>query len=142
MTEAELQTLEAEFSDYLDGTMSAERRVSCGRQLEASDGARGAFEDFKQTVEAVSGLHKMAAPQDFETGVEQRIHRRSAGKFFGRKAFGDRVPLEIIAVIALAVLLAIYVIYRRSDKGSLEMKDRPDRIERVSPEAREAMPKP
>jgi len=142
MTEAELEALEEKFSDYLDDAMSVEQKRAFEKKLADSEEARAAFEEFKKTIQAVSGLHKMSAPQSFEVAVEETIHRRSAGKFFGRKAFGDRVPFEVIAVIALAVLLAIYVIYRRSDKGSLEMKDSPGSIEKVSPEAKEAIPKP
>ena len=142
MTESELEALEEKFSDYLDDGMSAEEKLAFETKLAQNDDARRAFEEFKQTIEAVSGLHKMSAPQAFEEGVEETIHRRSAGKFFGRKAFGDRVPFEMIAVIALAILLAIYVIYRRSGTGSLEMKDSPRAVEPISPEAKEAIPKP
>jgi anti-sigma factor RsiW len=142
MKEAELEALEAQFSDYLDGAMAANEKAAFEQKLAASEEAREAFDEFKQTIEAVSGLHKMSAPQDFETGVEQTIHRRSAGRFFGRKAFGDRVPFEVIAVVALAVLLAVYVIMRRSGTGSLEMREKPDQVQEVSPEAQEAMPRP
>ena len=142
MTESELETLEAQFSDYLDGTMTPEQRAAFERELAASEQARRAFEEFKRTVEAVSGLHKVAAPQRFESSVEERIHRRSAGRFFGRKAFGDRVPFELLAVIALAILLALYLIYWRSDTGSLELGGDRDQVDAVDPSVREAIPRP
>ncbi len=141
MTESELEELEAQFSDYLDGAMASEQKRAFEAKLAESDEARRAFDGFKQTVEAVSGLHKMAAPQAFESEVEQTIHRRSAGKFFGRKAFGDRVPFELIAVIALAAMLGLYFLMRSSDTGSAKLD--PDRggVQEISPETKEAIPK-
>jgi hypothetical protein len=108
MTEKELEALEAKFTDYLDGAMSADDRAAFEKTLAESAEARRAFEEFRHAVEAVSGLHKMAAPQHFEDGVEQRIHKRSAGRFFGRRAFGDRVPFELIAIVALAALVGVW----------------------------------
>jgi len=142
MTESELEALEAQFSEYLDHTMSPEARAAFERRLAESPPAREAFEQFQRTVEALSGLHKVSAPEDFEAGVEQTIHRRSAGRLFGRKAFGDRVPFEVIAVVALAVLLAIYVILRRSDKGSLELRDPAGVSAPIRPEVRDVIPSP
>ena len=142
MTEAELEQLEAQFSDYLDGGMTSEQKQAFDARLAESDDARAAFEEFKQTIEAVSGLHKMAAPQAFETEVVQTIHRRSAGRFFGRKAFGDRVPFELIAVIALAAMLGLYFLMRSSDTGSAKLDPERDGVQEISPETKEAIPKP
>lgn len=142
MTESELEQLEAQFSDYLDGAMTSEHMQAFEAKLADSDQAREAFDEFKQTIEAVSGLHKMAAPQAFEAEVEQTIHRRSAGKFFGRKAFGDRVPFEVIAVIALAAMLGLYFLMRSSDTGSAKLDPSRDDVQEISPETKEAIPKP
>jgi anti-sigma factor RsiW len=142
MTEAELEALEAQFSNYLDGAMSAEQRAAFENTLAESPEAKAAFDEFKRTVEAISGLHKMAAPQNFETGVEQTIHKRSAGKFFGRRAFGDRVPFELLAIIAMAALLGIYLWIRSSDTGSAKTETKPDGAGQVDPAVKEAIPRP
>lgn len=142
MTETELEELEAQFSDYLDGAVTSEQKRAFEAKLAESDEARKAFEEFKQTIEAVSGLHKMAAPQAFESEVEQTIHRRSAGKFFGRKAFGDRVPFELIAVVALVAMLVLYFLMRSSDTGSAKLDPKQDDVQEVSPETKEVIPRP
>ncbi len=142
MTETELEQLEAQFSDYLDDAVTPEQKRAFEAKLAESDEAREAFEEFKQTIEAVSGLHKMAAPQAFESEVEQTIHRRSAGKFFGRKAFGDRVPFELIAVVALAAMLVLYFLMRSSDTGSAKLDPKQDEVQEVSPETKEVIPRP
>ncbi len=139
----DLEALEAQFSDYIDGEMSAEDKAAFEAKLAASPEARAAFEEFKKTIEAVSGMHKMSAPQHFDHGVTETIHKRSAGRFFGRKAFGDRVPFELLAVVALGVMLAIYLVVRASGTGSAKVPttsddDAPD----VTPGAREALPRP
>lgn len=142
MTESELEQLEAQFSDYLDGAMTSEQKQAFEAKLADSEEARRAFEEFKETIEAVSGLHKMAAPQAFETEVEQTIHRRSAGKFFGRRAFGDRVPFELIAVVVLAALLGLYFVIRASTTGSAKLDPKHEGVHEISPETKEAIPKP
>ena len=53
------------------------------------------------------GLHRMAAPQDFGSRVEETIHRRSAGRFFGRRFLGGRLPVEPLAIAALLAVAAL-----------------------------------
>ena len=77
-----------------------------------------------------------------EAQLEQTIHRRSAGRFFGRKAFGDRVPFELIAVVALAAMLGLYFLMRSSDTGSAKLDPNRDDVQEISPETKEAIPKP
>jgi hypothetical protein len=62
----------------------------------------------------------MPAPQHFGDGVAETIRRRSQGRFFGRKAFGDRIPFEWLAIAALILGLLVYLVIRSSDTGSLE----------------------
>ena len=72
--------------------------------------------------------------------VEDIIHRRSAGRFFGRRAFGDRVPFGVLLVFALAALAVLAYFLWSSPTGSLkrEREDRP----KPPPEAREIVPRP
>ncbi|RMH39838.1 MAG: hypothetical protein D6689_15475 [Deltaproteobacteria bacterium] len=141
MTEQELEALEAKFSDYVDGTLPPAERAELERLLEQSEEARAAFEEFKATVDALSGLHRVGAPPGFEPALEQTIRERSGGRFFGRRAFGDRVPFELLAVIALAVLLGVYLLIRSSATGSPKLdgaRDAPP----VPAGSREVVPKP
>jgi anti-sigma factor RsiW len=134
--------IEERFSDYLDGAASPAEREQVDRHLAGCERCRAAYATFQETVRAVSGLHRMSAPQHFDREVAHTIHRRSAGRFFGRRAFGDRVPFELLAVIALGLALAVYALVKMSDTGSA----RPDREvappSRLDPAVKEVIPRP
>src|SRR5688500_20180219 len=89
----------------------------------------------------MSGLHRMPAPTKFEADVEETIRRRSGGRFFGRKAFGDRVPFAVIGMVVIALGLVVFFLLRCSDTGSLRYERHPDQP-RIHPEAKDQMPTP
>ena len=68
---------------------------------------------------------KARAPGSFDQEVTGAIHRRSAGRFFGRRTLGDRVPFGVLLVIALLILIPIAYVMWSSTTGSL--KRGPDR---------------
>jgi len=143
MHSADDEVLEAAFSDYCDGAMSPDERRAFEERLAAEPALREQLEVFRETRAALSGLHRMSAPQHFERGIEDTIHRRSAGRFFGRRAFGERVPFELLAVLALALMLGVYLLIRLSDTGSAKPPFEGDRAApQVAPEAQEVIPKP
>lgn len=114
------EELEAKLFDYHEGRLTPEARL----ELEQVMAARG--EPLEAPADAVfdSGLialrqRKAEAPTDFTTGVAKTIHERSAGRFFGKRTLGDRVPFSVLIVIALALLVAIAIGLWRSDTGSL-----------------------
>ena len=133
--------IQERLSDYYEGLLADDRAASVRAHLEQCEVCERAYRELESAVGAVSELHRMAAPQRFEDGVEATIHRRSAGRFFGRRAFGDRVPLEIVAVVALVLGLVLYGIIRASGTGTLGSPEG-DRREQVAPGAEEAIPKP
>lgn len=143
MAETDHSAFEADFSDYYERTLPAGRAAALEAHLRGCERCRGEYDRFREALGALSGLHKMAAPQDFERDVAQTIHRRSAGRFFGRRAFGDRVPFEAIAVFALALVVVLYVLMKWSVTGSLHepLESAPPAPE-IAPGAKEAMPRP
>jgi len=138
---ADADALADEFSDYYEGTLPQERRTELERRMAEDPELAAAYEEFVGTMRVLSGLHKMSRPQDFEQQVEDTIHRRSAGRFFGRRAFGDRIPFELLAVIALAIALALYVLLRRSDTGSLQLPAG-DPAPEIHEDAKRVVPRP
>jgi hypothetical protein len=88
---------------------------------------------------ALARLHKMSAPHGFAADVEETIRRRSAGRFFGRKAFGDRVPFEVLAIVVLVIGLAVFFLIRSSQTGSLRYEKQPEAPE-IAPGARDVVP--
>ena len=137
----EHEAVEAEFSDYYERSLPAADMRAIDEHLDSCARCREAYDDFKVTVGALSGLHKMSAPDKFEAEVADKIRRRSGGRFFGRKAFGDRVPFEVLAILAIVVGLVIFFLIRSSGTGSLRYDRQPDKPE-VAPGAHDVIPRP
>ncbi len=60
----------------------------------------------------LSGLGAVAPPSDLGDTVPELIHRRSRGRFFGRKRLADRLPLEWISLAMLVTLAITYVLLK------------------------------
>jgi len=103
---------EADFSDLYDKGLAEPRAREVEAHLAACDRCRAEYDRFRGMLGALSGLNRVPAPPDFDDQVAQTIHRRSAGRFFGRRAFGDRIPFELLAVIALIAVVAAYWLIR------------------------------
>lgn len=131
--------IEAQLSDYYEGSLDAERMRDIEAHLAGCAPCRSAYEQLETMVGALSGLHKMSAPQHFESGVQETIRRRSAGRFFGRKAFGDRIPFELLAILVLVTGLIIFFLIRSSRTGSLRY-DTPPAQPYIAPGARDVVP--
>ena len=106
-------------SDYLDGALAAERRAEVEAKLESDPSWQRAHAELVETRNALSGLQRARAPMSFDQDVTSTIHRRSAGRFFGRRTFGDRVPFGVLLVIALVILIPIAYVMWASPTGSL-----------------------
>ena len=132
---------EDKFSDYYEDALPADERARVAAHLEDCAACRAAYDELRSAVTALSGLHKMKAPPAFESQVEDTIRRRSDGRFFGRKAFGDRVPFEILAIVALLLGLAVFALLRSSSTGSLRY-EKDTKAPDIAPGARQAVPQP
>ncbi len=106
------QAFEADFSDYYDKRLPDERARAVDEHLASCARCRAEYEQFRGALGALSGLNRISAPSDFDDHVADTIHRRSAGKFFGRRAFADRVPFELLALLALAIVAILYWLAR------------------------------
>lgn len=115
----------AAVSDYLDGALPADRRAEVASKVASDPDWKRAHEELVATRDALSGLQKARAPGSFDQEVTGTINRRSAGRFFGRRTLGDRVPFGVLLVIALVLLLGIAYAMRRSMTGSLEQGPEP-----------------
>jgi hypothetical protein len=60
----------------------------------------------------LAGLNKVSAPPDLASRVPELIQRRSAGRFFAKRRLADRLPLEWLSLVMLALLALIYAILR------------------------------
>ena len=108
-------------SDYLDGALAGPARAEVARKIADDPSWTRAHAELTETRKFLSGLQKAHARPEFTTDVTTKIHERSAGRFFGRRTFGDRVPFGALLIVALAGLLVIGYILWSSSTGSLKV---------------------
>ena len=108
-------------SDYLDGVLPPDRKAEVEAKLASDAQWKSAHAEMVETRDALSGLQKARAPESFSDGVTQTIHKRSAGRFFAKKTFGDRVPFGAILIVALLGLGVLAYTLWRSPTGSLKV---------------------
>jgi anti-sigma factor RsiW len=111
----------AKVSDYLDGALAAPERAEVARHIAEDDAWRRAHDEIAQTRNALSGMRKAHAPATFAQDVTSTIHKRSAGRFFGKRTLGDRVPFTALLVVALLGLVVIGFLMWSSQTGSLRV---------------------
>lgn len=112
----------AAVSDYLDDTLPQAQRADVETKIKDDADWKRVHDEMVETRNFLSGMQKARAPATFAQDVTHTIHTRSAGKFFARRTFGDRVPFGVILAIALVVLVAIGVVMWSSSTGSLRVQ--------------------
>ncbi|MBK9033046.1 MAG: zf-HC2 domain-containing protein [Myxococcales bacterium] len=130
------ERLQAMLADYVDGTLTPAERAEVEAALAADPELRAEVEDLRGSMGLLKSLSPAAAPPELGKTVEDTIHRRSAGRFFGRRTLGDRVPFGVLLILGLIALVAIVALLWSSPSGSLK-RDRPapppPPTERVAP---------
>jgi anti-sigma factor RsiW len=120
MTTDEEDEAIAKLSDYVDG--SATDRAEIAAKIASDPDWKRLHDEMlesRDAAKALSGLRKAHAPVTFAEDVTGTIEKRSMGRFFARKTFGDRVPFGALLVIALIALGAIGYVLWSSPTGSL-----------------------
>ena len=112
----------AKVSDYVDGLLSGADKDDVAKKIASDPAWKQTHDEMLETRKALSGLQKARAPGKFAEDVTSTIHKRSAGRFFGRRTFGDRVPLMPLVVIAVLGLCAIAYLMWASQTGSLKVE--------------------
>src|SRR5215831_9271337 len=92
----------ASVSDYLDGALTGSARAEVADRIASDATWKRAHDELRETRNHLSGMRKAHAPSSFTEHVAETIHQRSAGRFFGPRTLGDRVPLRALLAIALA----------------------------------------
>jgi anti-sigma factor RsiW len=119
MSEAE-DLIIVEVSDYLDGALKGPEKDAIASKIAGDPEYKRVHDEMVETRNALSGLQKRHAPSTFAADVTSTIHKRSAGRFFARRTFGDRVPFSALLVIAVLGLCAIAYLLWASETGSLK----------------------
>jgi predicted anti-sigma-YlaC factor YlaD len=98
------------FSDYLEGELPPEQQRELTAHLEGCEPCQREFSVFQQTLRSLSGLQILSPPEGFVGKVQQRIYRRSRGRFFITERMMLRIPFEWISFIIILLMLAMYLI--------------------------------
>jgi hypothetical protein len=91
-------------------------------------------------MSALKGRSKEPAP-NLGGAVEEKIRKRSGGRFFGDRSLTDRMSIGVIALVILAIGVGVFYLLKGSETGSLKLK-KGEEAPQLAPGAREAMPKP
>ncbi|MEZ4400695.1 MAG: zf-HC2 domain-containing protein [Kofleriaceae bacterium] len=113
------ERLAAMLSDYVDGTLAPAERAEVEAALAADPALQAEVDDLRDGLAVFKALPPTAAPADLGTSVEETIRRRSAGRFFGRRTLGDRVPFGALLIVGGIVLVIIAGLLWSSPSGSL-----------------------
>jgi len=101
-------------SSYLDGELPDDDKRAIDQHLRACPPCGGELERLRATVGGLAAL-KRRAPAHFLPSIQQQIHTRSRGRFFGRRwmLFG-RIPFEWISLVMIIAMLLYYIVSLQS----------------------------
>jgi predicted anti-sigma-YlaC factor YlaD len=102
------------FSAYLEGDLDPEQKRSVDQHLGVCIQCRTELERFRSTIGRLGDL-RAKAPRSLLPDIQQQIHRRSHGRFFGRRwlLFG-RIPFEWVSLAMIVVMLVYYIVSSQS----------------------------
>jgi anti-sigma factor RsiW len=115
------ETILDKVSDYLDGTLAAGERPDVATKIADDPEWKRVHDELVETRKALSGMQKARAPSTFAAEVTSSIHKRSAGRFFARRTFGDRVPFGALLVVAVILFAVVGYMMWSSQTGSLKV---------------------
>jgi anti-sigma factor RsiW len=112
------QAAQEQFSQLIEGDLSPEQEQELRAHLDQCAACRREFDALRETLNSLSGLSRLPAPKEFDRKVQQRIQRRSRGRFFGAQSLLTRIPFEWISfVIILLMLMMYFMVLQSQTKG-------------------------
>jgi anti-sigma factor RsiW len=101
-------------SAYVEGDLPAEEKAAVEQHLATCIQCRTNLKQFRETMDNLAQLKKKA-PRSFLPDIQQQIHERSRGRFFGRRwmLFG-RIPFEWVSLLMIVAMLVYYIVTLRS----------------------------
>lgn len=112
----------AKISDFLDGALAGAERDEVAAKIGSDPEWKRVHDEMVDTRNMISGMQKARAPESFAQDVTATIHKRSAGRFFARRTFGDRVPFGALVVFAVLTLAIVGYVMWSSQTGSLKVQ--------------------
>ena len=105
---------QAAFSSYLDGELPDEDRRFVDGHLSVCIQCRTELNRLRSTVQSLGGL-RARAPGSFLLDIQNQIHQRSRGRFFGgRRLLFGRIPFEWVSLAMIVAMLVYYIVSQQS----------------------------
>jgi anti-sigma factor RsiW len=101
-------------SAYVEGELPPDEKTAVEQHLATCIQCRTNLQRFRETIDKLAQLKKKA-PQSFLPDIQQQIHARSRGRFFGRRflLFG-RIPFEWVSLVMIIAMLVYYIVTLRT----------------------------
>jgi predicted anti-sigma-YlaC factor YlaD len=112
------EAVQERFSDYLESELPPEEQAEVATHLEGCEACRNELLAFRQTLRTLSGLRPIPAPEGFVGKVQQRINKRSRGRFFRGERLFMRAPFEWISFVIIILMLALYILMMQEVRPS------------------------
>lgn len=114
MTDHDCDKTQERLSPLLDNELSDEERRTVLSEVQSCAHCAAALEELRRTLAELSRL-RQPAPPSFLSDIQQQIHTRSRGRFFGKRfmLFG-RIPFEWVSLVMILAMLAYYIITSQS----------------------------
>ncbi len=103
------------FSDFLEGELSAQEVAQLKEHLGDCPDCQAELDDLRQTLSSLSGMKRVPPPPDFLGKVQQRIRKRSRGRFFTPERLITRIPFEWISFIIILIMVVVYMYALQGD---------------------------
>ena len=99
------------FLAYHDGDLSQEEKTALEDHLKTCATCAADWDAYLLTLNEVSGMFPVAAPDDFALRVKQTIGKRSRGRFFGEERPLGMSFAVVSFVLILLFLMAYYYLF-------------------------------
>jgi anti-sigma factor RsiW len=93
------------FTQYHEGDLGDEELAQLEQHLAECDECREEWETYRRTIDGLSGLYQMSAPEGFTHAVEQKIKKRSRGRFFG-----EQRPFSMQFAVVSFILILLFIL--------------------------------
>jgi anti-sigma factor RsiW len=93
------------FTRLHEEDLADQERAALERHLDECEGCRAEWESYRLTIDEVSGLLEALPPEDFTHSVQQKIRKRSRGRFFG-----EQRPFSIWFAVVSFILILLFIL--------------------------------
>lgn len=97
------------FSDYHDCELDEPTVCELESHLAECAKCNAEWKSFQAAISGVSGLMQISPAEDVVSSVQQKIRKRSAGKFYGKNR-GDDTRFALISFILVLVFMMAYLL--------------------------------